>query len=308
MNLGAHVGISRGLAGAPALGRSIGAAAIQVFSKSPQMWAGPPISPEAAEGFRAAVLREGLKSTAVHHGYLVNLASPKPLGLKRSRVAFLDELRRAELIGADALIVHPGAHLGTGVDGAVERVAESLNEAFAKTEGYRVRTLLENMAGQGSTLGAQLTELARIRDGVHDRARVGVALDTCHLFAAGHDFRSEESYLALMDRISSEIGFEAVRAFHLNDAKGPLGSHRDRHENIGKGEIGLDGFRHLVRDPRWADRPGYLETPLSDDDYAAYRTDLATLRSLEAGAAEAGAPPSAPTETARHRTPRGKRA
>jgi len=278
--LGAHIGIAGGLAEAPAVGRGIGCEAIQIFSKSPQMWAGPAFSPEAVEGFRVAVRREGLKATAVHHGYLANLASPKAVGLKRSRAALLDELGRAEQLGVDAIIVHPGAHLGSGVEAGVRKVAESLNEVFAKTEGFRVMTLLENMAGQGSTLGSQFRELAEIRDGVDARDRVGVAIDTCHTFAAGHDFRSDSDYGSLLDRIESELGLERVRAFHFNDAKGPLGSHRDRHENIGKGEIGLEGFRHFVNDRRWQDRPAYLETPVTGDDYEAYRTDLATLRSL----------------------------
>ena len=281
MYLGAHIGISGGLSEAPAVGRSIGCEAIQIFSKSPQMWAGPPISDEASAGFRAAVRAQGLRATAVHHGYLATLASPKPDGLARSREAFLDELRRAEQLAADALIVHPGAHLGSGVEAGARRVAEGLNEAFSRTEGFRVRVLLENMAGQGSTLGSGFRELALIRDGVTERPRVGVALDTCHLFAAGHDFRTESAYGLLLDRIESELGLEHVRAFHLNDAKGPLGSHRDRHENIGRGEIGVGGFRSFVNDRRWNDRPGYLETPMSNDGYAAYRSDLATLRSLE---------------------------
>jgi deoxyribonuclease-4 len=295
VHLGAHVGISAGIAGAPALGKSFGCEAIQIFSKSPQMWAGPPVSVEGSQGFREAVRREGLKATAVHHGYLTNLASPKVAGLKRSRHAFLDELRRAELLGADALIVHPGAHLGTGVAPGIQRVSESLNEAFSLTEGFHVRTLLENMAGQGSTLGSQFAELSQILEGVSDRNRVGVALDTCHMFAAGHDFRSAENYQGLMDLLEEELGLDQVHAFHFNDAKGPLGSHRDRHENIGRGEIGLDGFRHFVNDRRWEGRPAYLETPLTEDSYEAYRVDLATLRSLEGGRAEpATALPSRP--------------
>jgi deoxyribonuclease-4 len=263
------------------LGREIGCDAIQIFSKSPQMWAGPPLSPEGSSGFRASVEKVGLKATAVHHGYLTNLASPKAAGLKQSRRAFLDELKRAEQLGVDGLIVHPGAHLQSGVEVGIQRVAEGLNEAFALTDGFRVCVLLENMAGQGSTLGSQFTELAGILNGVKDRNRVGVALDTCHLFAAGHDFRSESDYGSLIDRISGELGLEQVRAFHFNDAKAPLGSHLDRHENIGKGEIGLEGFRNFVNDRRWRDRPAYLETPMADDEYGAYRIDLATLRSLE---------------------------
>jgi deoxyribonuclease IV len=283
--LGAHVGIAGGIAKAPGTGRRIGAEAIQIFSKSPQMWAGPPLADEAADAFRAAVREEGLRATAVHHGYLANLASPKKATLTRSRRAFLDELGRAEKLGVDVLIVHPGAHLGTGVDAALPRVSEGLNEAFAKTPHGRVVALLENMAGQGTTLGAQFRDLARIRDGVSERARVGVAIDTCHLFAAGHDFRSAEGYGQLVDRLDQELGVEHVRAFHFNDAKGALGSHLDRHENIGRGSIGAEGFRHFLTDRRWRERPAYLETPLDDDDYAAYVRDLATLRALRDGPA-----------------------
>jgi deoxyribonuclease IV len=302
--LGAHIGIAGGLANAPAVARSIGADAMQIFSKSPQMWAGPALDPASCEGFRAAVAAEGIRATAVHHGYLTNLASPKASGLALSRRAFLDELRRAEMIGVDALIVHPGAHLGSGVAEAVARVAESLNEGFAQTPGFKVRVLLENMAGQGSTLGAQFTELAQIREGVSERHRVGVAVDTCHLFAAGHDFRTAEGYARVMDQVDHDLGLEHVAAFHLNDAKGPLGSHRDRHENIGKGEIGIEGFRHFVNDPRWRERPGFLETPLTDDDYAAYRADLATLRSLEAPRPAARGGRARPARRARPRSSR----
>ncbi|HEV2520273.1 MAG TPA: deoxyribonuclease IV [Thermoplasmata archaeon] len=307
MYLGAHIGISGGLAGVPALGRGIGCEAIQIFSKSPQMWAGPPVAPESSAAFQEAVRTEGLKGTAVHHGYLTNLASPKPAGWKRSRRAFLDELRRAEQLGVDALIVHPGAHLGSGTEAGARRVAESLNEAFGLTEGFRVLTLLENMAGQGSTLGADFHELAIIRDQVKERRRLGVALDTCHTFAAGHDFRTDETYGGLIDRIGAELGVETVRAFHFNDAKAPLGSHLDRHENIGKGEIGLEGFRRFVNDPRWRDRPAYLETPLGEDDYGAYRTDLATLRGLIEPMTDAASPPTVPDMRGARRVGRGPR-
>jgi deoxyribonuclease-4 len=278
--LGAHVGIAGGLAEAPVTGRRIGCDAIQIFSKSPQMWAGSPLSEESARGFADAVRAQGLKATAVHHGYLANLGSPKKAGLARSRRAFHEELERAERIGVDALILHPGAHLGEGVEGGIARISEGLNLAFAKTPGYRVRVLLENSAGQGTTLGRTFGELSQMLCGVEDRARVGVTLDTCHLFAAGYDFRTEEAYGRLVDQIEAELGVREVRAFHLNDSKAEHGLHLDRHENIGKGKIGLDGFRQFVNDPRWAAVPGYLETPLDSEDYQAYVRDLATLRSL----------------------------
>ena len=280
MWLGAHIGIADGLAEAPRTGRRIGCDAIQIFSKSPQMWAGPPIAADAASGFKAAVEEVQLKATAVHHGYLVNLASPKKAMLARSRKTFLDEIRRAESLSADHLIFHPGAHLESGREEGIRVLVASLNAAFDATAGARVRVLLENSAGQGTSIGGNFLDLAEVLSRLDDRSRAGVAIDTCHLFASGVDFRAPELYGAAMDRLDRELGVSEVRAFHLNDAKADLGSHLDRHENIGRGLIGLEGFRPLVNDPRWASVPGYLETPMSDDDYGAYKTDLATLRSL----------------------------
>jgi deoxyribonuclease IV len=285
--LGAHIGIADGLPLAPATGRRIGCEAIQIFSKSPQMWDGPPIAAEAAQGFRAAVAAEGLKATAVHHGYLVNLASPKKPMLARSRTTFVDEIRRAELLGADSLIFHPGAHLDSGREEGIRVLVESLNATFAQTAGVRVRVLLENSAGQGTSIGSSFVDLAEVLSRLDEPARAGVTIDTCHLFASGVDFRSPELYGAAMDRLERELGADQVRAFHLNDAKADLGSHLDRHENIGKGLIGVEGFRPIVNDPRWATTPGYLETPVTDDDYAAYATDLTTLRGLVATAGAA---------------------
>jgi deoxyribonuclease IV len=281
MYLGAHIGIADGLAESARQARRIGCDSIQIFSKSPQMWAGPAVAPEAAAEFRAAVVAERLKGSAVHHGYLANLASPKPEMLARSRGAFLDETRRAELLGVDGLIFHPGAHLGSGVDAGVRTIAESLRGALQEVPNGKVRLLLENAAGQGTTMGSTFEELAAVLDAVAAPDRLGVALDTCHLFAAGFDFRTEEGYGTLIDRIEGVLGHRRVFAFHLNDAKAPAGSHLDRHENIGRGEIGRDGFRHFVNDRRWATVPGYLETPLDDRGYDRYAEDLATLRSLE---------------------------
>ena len=290
MWLGAHIGIAEGLAEAPVTGRRIGCDAIQIFSKSPQMWAGPPIAPEAADGFRAAVRATELKATAVHHGYLVNLASPKKAMLGRSRTTFLDEMKRAELLGVDHLIFHPGAHLESGREEGIRVLSESLNKAFAATAGSRVRVLLENSAGQGTSIGRTFADLAEVLARLEDRTRAGVAIDTCHLFASGVDFRTPELYGAAMDQLDRDLGIREVRAFHLNDAKADLGSHLDRHENIGRGQIGVDGFRSIVNDPRWADVPGYLETPLTEDDYAAYVADLTTLRGLVTGASEPSKP------------------
>jgi deoxyribonuclease-4 len=278
--LGAHLGIAGGLDEAVREAKRIGCESLQIFAKSPQMWKGPPISEESANRFREAVEETGLKATAVHHGYLLNLGQPDPARLRQSQTAFLDELGRAERLGVRALIFHPGAHLGSGSSSAVERIAKSLNQAFAETPGYGVRALVENAAGQGTTIGSTFEELAGILERVDDARRVGICLDTCHLFAAGFDFRTPEGYRDMIDRLDRTVGLSAVHAFHLNDAKAPLGSHLDRHENIGQGEIGIEGFRSLVNDERWVNVPGYLETPLDDRDYSRYVEDLLTLRGL----------------------------
>ena len=293
MFLGAHLGIADGFAEAVEAAGTLGAECLQIFAKSPQMWNGPPVSAEAAARFRAAVAAGHLRATAVHHGYLLNLAGPKPENLERSRAAFRDEIGRADLLGVDALIFHPGAHLGAGTAAGIATLVESLNAAAEATATSRTRLLLENSAGQGTTLCSTFEELSEILGRLAEPKRFGVTLDACHLFAAGFDLRTDDGYGALVDRIRATIGEANVRAFHLNDAKAPLGSHLDRHENIGRGEIGLAGFRHLVNDRRWAEVPGYLETPLDDDGYARYAEDLATLRSLT-GASAARRPAGAP--------------
>jgi deoxyribonuclease IV len=303
MRLGAHIGIAEGLPEAVRQGKSIGCEAIQIFSKSPQMWEGPPVAPDAASAFRAAVAAEGLLNTAVHHGYLINLGSPKAFMLRRSRKAFLDEIRRAELLGVDGLVFHPGAHLGSGVEAGLRTIAESVRKALEAVPGGKVRLLLENAAGQGTALCSSLEELQDVLAQIDAPERVGVTLDSCHLFAAGHDFRTAEQYGALVDRIAATIGLAAVRAFHLNDAKAALGSHLDRHENIGKGEIGREGFAHLVSDARWSTVPGYLETPLDDHGYDRYAEDLTVLRSLVASPRAPPPPPRRSSKAATREAP-----
>jgi deoxyribonuclease IV len=278
--LGAHIGTSDGLAEAVETGRSIGCECIQIFSKSPQSWKGPPILPENAARFQSTVKRERLRATAIHHCYLTNLASPKPAIHRASKAAFLDELERAEMLGVDAIIFHPGAHTGAGVDSGIRQIVESLDWALAQRPGSPVKVLLENAAGQGTTIGSKFEELAEVLERVSERDRVAAAIDTCHLFASGLDFRSPEAYGAVKDRIRDTIGLRKVRAFHLNDSKAECGARLDRHENIGRGMIGAAGFASWLNDPSWAHVPGYLETPISDEGYATYAEDLKTLRAV----------------------------
>ncbi len=299
MYLGAHLGISGGFSEAVTEAGRLGAESLQIFAKSPQMWSGPPVTPEAAERFREAVRASPLRATAVHHGYLLNLASPKPEMLERSRTAFRDEIGRADLLGVNALIFHPGAHLGAGIPAGISTLCESLTSALEATDGSPTRLLLENSAGQGTTLCSSLEELADVLGRVPNAQRLGVTLDTCHLFANGFDLRSNDGYGVLVDRIRATIGEANVRAFHLNDAKAPLGSHLDRHENIGRGEIGAEGMRRIVRDRRWTEVPGYLETPLDDRGYARYAEDLATLRASATTSPRRAGPRASPRPKAR---------
>ena len=283
MILGAHIGISGGLAQAPVQARALGADALQIFSKNQQQWSAAPLDPAEVEGFRAAVKREKMRSAAVHPSYLINLGSPQPTLQERSREAFQEEIQRAEALGIPLLIFHPGAHTGSGEAAGLAAIASGVRHALEADPGGKVRVLLENAAGAGSTLGSTFEQLAHLLDSIDAPGRTGVCLDTCHLFAAGYDFRTEHTYRELMARLEGTVGVRRVFAFHLNDAQEEFGSRRDRHANIGNGNIGLPGFRRLVNDRRFANVPGFLETPLradKADPYAAYREDLSTLRSL----------------------------
>ncbi len=283
MIFGAHIGISGGLARAPEEARRIGCDAMQIFSKNQQQWSARPLEEEVARAFRAAVREQKIRATAVHASYLINLGSPKPELWKRSQEALVDELQRAELLAIPSLVLHPGAHTGTGVAAGIPRVAEGARAALEQSGTRHVRLLLETAAGQGSTLGATFEELRELLDRIGRPGRTGICVDTCHVFAAGWDLTTPEGYGRFRDRLDATLGRTEVRLFHLNDAKSKLGSHVDRHANIGEGEIGLAGFRRVVTDPLFADVPGVLETPLGNDPkdpYAAYEKDLRTLRSL----------------------------
>jgi deoxyribonuclease-4 len=200
-----------------------------------------------------------------HAAYLINLCAVDPGVLARSRDAYEDELRRCEVLGVAGLVVHPGAHLGAGEAVGLERIAASLNEIHARTEGFRTLTLLETTAGQGTTLGYTFAQLRTMIDGIQQQERVGVCLDTCHVFAAGYDIRTASGWESLMEEFDRTLGRDRLKAIHVNDSKKDLGSRVDRHEHIGLGRIGLEGFRFLMNAPELAGIPKILETEKSDD-------------------------------------------
>jgi len=279
--LGAHVSVAGGLALAPARGHELGCGAIQIFLKNQRQWAAAPLDPEAARAFRAARRRHGIRHAFAHGSYLVNLATPVPAAWRQAVATFTDELERAEALGLGFLVVHPGSHLGAGREAGLEAVARAVDDALARMPRARVRVALENTAGGGHTLGGTFEDLAGIIGRVRRAERVGVCLDTCHLFVAGYDIRTPAGYAAAFERCARTVGLPRVLAFHLNDASAPLGSGLDRHEHIGRGRLGLRPFRLLLNDARFTRVPKVLETPKEPEPTADLR-NLATLRRLRA--------------------------
>jgi deoxyribonuclease-4 len=281
MYLGAHISIAGGVALAPERGGAIGCEAIQIFSRSPRMLRNTkPLALEETVAFRDNLRAHDIARAIVHANYLINLASPSKPMLKVSRTAFLDELNRAQQLGLRDVVFHPGAHLGKGEATGLRTIAESLDWCLSHAHAPDVFAVLENTAGAGSVLGYTFDQLARIVEQASFPDRLGVCVDTCHTFAAGYDFRTPEGYESLVRTLDGTVGLSRVRAFHLNDSKGDLNSRADRHENIGKGKIGLEGFRPIVNDARFRELPGCLEYPGDD---AGYRRNLRALRSLIKG-------------------------
>lgn len=266
LQLGAHMSIAGGVSRALDRAASIGSNAIQIFTKNNRQWSGPPVEVADVERWRTQMPLLGIVYAVSHASYLINLASPKDDLWEKSLRAHRDEIQRAHAYNVPHVVLHPGAHTGSGVEAGIARIAAALNRIHAETPDCReTMTLLELMAGQGSTIGRSFGELRRIIELVEDKSRLGVCADTCHAFAAGYDLRTTEGYEAMMAEIEREIGLATVKCWHFNDSKGKLGSHVDRHEHIGDGEIGADGFRHIINDPRWCGIAMLLETPKEDD-------------------------------------------
>jgi len=276
MLLGCHVSIAGGVENAPRRAADLRCAAIQIFSRPKLAWRAAALARQSARAFRQGLRAAGVRSAMVHDSYLINLASPDPVLNARSRLAFADEMLRAGQLGIPYLVFHPGAHLGAGEAAGIANIIDSLNVVLRAVPN-RTILLAEITAGQGTSVGYRLEHLAAIRSGVRARRRLGFCLDTCHLFAAGYDLRTPAAYAATMREVERTIGIESVRAFHLNDSRGDLGSRLDRHAEIGQGRIGREAFRLLVNDPRFAEVPGVLETP---GGLAGFRRNLARLRRL----------------------------
>jgi deoxyribonuclease IV len=279
--LGAHMSVAGGLDKAIDHALAVESDAVQIFTKNQRQWVAKPLLDEDVERFRRRYIESGLRGLVAHNSYLVNMASPKDDLWEKSVNAQRDELERCEQLGVPFLVAHPGSHVGSGRDPGLDRIVVALDRLHTELPGYKVRTLLETTAGQGTNLGSTFEDLAYLLERVANPERVGICFDTCHVFVAGYDIRDAESYASTMAQFDGVIGLERIEAFHFNDSKGELGSKKDRHDLIGKGFIGADGFRNFMRDSRFEGKPALLETE-KGDDLEEDRIAIALLRSLAA--------------------------
>jgi deoxyribonuclease-4 len=281
--LGAHESVSGGLYRAFEHIGKVGGDSLQIFTRNQRQWHAPPLTDEEIRLFREKWEESGNIPVASHASYLINLGSAKEEQATKSVALFSEELKRCDLLGISQVVIHPGSHGGDGVEAGLNNVVHHLDEVFENAgESSRVKVLLETTAGQGSGLGSRFEEIARIISNSAYPERLGVCVDTCHIFAAGYDIRTLDTYTQTITEFDRIIGLERICFFHLNDSKKELGSRVDRHEHIGKGHLGLDGFRHLLNDPRFAGHPMTLETP-KGKDLAEDRENLRVLRSLIRG-------------------------
>ena len=279
--LGSHLSIAGGLHNALLEAEKLGMECAQIFTKNQQQWRCPPLGDEAIVNWRSHCDRLKFKKTVSHDSYLINLASPDPALRQKSIQLFMEELLRCSALKIPFLVTHPGAHMGEGEEMGLARVIEALDFVHERVPADGVVTCLEITAGQGSSLGYQLEHLAEIIERVKAPRRLGVCLDTAHLFAAGYDFRGRK-YASLRKQVEKTLGISRIKVLHLNDSKKELGSRVDRHEHIGRGKIGLDGFRPFLRDDAFANVPKILETEKGLDEQGRSwdAVNLEVLRSL----------------------------
>ena len=279
--LGAHMSIAGGYYKAVEEAYRCGCECVQIFTKNNNQWRAKPITETDIQEFRSKLKEFNIGHPISHSSYLINLASPKPELWKKSVAAFIVELERAEALGIPYVVLHPGAFVDSSEAQGIRRVIRALDQVHRSLKGIAAQCLLETTAGQGTNLGWQFDQLARMLDGVREPERLGVCLDTCHVFAAGYSMDTEKAYKKTMRELNQTIGVKRVRAFHLNDSRRELGSRVDRHEHIGRGHMGLEPFRWLLADRRFRKIPMYLETPKGTEKGQPLDTiNLNTLRKL----------------------------
>ncbi|MFA6980802.1 MAG: deoxyribonuclease IV [Ignavibacteriaceae bacterium] len=277
--LGAHTSTQGGVSAAITLAEKLNFTAIQIFTKNNNQWKGKVLTQNEADEFKRKLAASSIKVVVSHDSYLINLCSSKPELLEKSRDAFIDELERCEMLGIPYLNFHPGAHGGMGEEEGIKLIAESLNLAHQKTKNYKVQSMLEATAGQGTAIGYSFEHLKKIIDLVDEKERMCVCIDTAHIFAAGYDIKDKKKYNKVITDFDESIGLGLLKCFHMNDSKKPLASRVDRHDHIGKGFIGLEGFTNIMNDKRLLHIPKILETPKGKEQLED-KENIKTLRSL----------------------------
>ncbi len=263
--IGGHVSAAGGVENAPLNAKAIGAKAFAFFTKNQRQWFSKPLTEENITLFKENCQKEGFSPEHIlpHDSYLINLGHPESEKLIKSQKAFLDELQRCEQLGLKYLNFHPGSHLGQySEDECLQTVSESINWALSKTE--YITAVIENTAGQGNNVGYKFEHLAKIIEGVTDKSRIGVCIDTCHAYTSGYDLRTEEAFIKTFQQFENLVGFQYLKGMHINDSKKELGTRVDRHESIGEGFIGLEAFKLIINDSRFDNIPLILETPNSE--------------------------------------------
>ena len=259
--IGAHMSVAGGLDKAFERADALGCESMQIFTRSQRQWQARPVSLQEAEGFYRAWQRSNVKAVVSHASYLINIASPDAAVCAKSAAALREEVERCRHLNIDDIVLHPGFAMDAGVDAATTNIAETLLRLFDATQEYKTRILLETMAGQGTCVGGDLAHFTEILDKANWHPRIGLCIDTCHVFAAGYDLRSSDAYERLVAAADKHVGLSRVRCWHLNDSKAARGTHLDRHAHLGEGEIGLHPFALLMNDERFEETPTILETP-----------------------------------------------
>lgn len=259
--IGAHMSVAGGLDKAFERADALGCESMQIFTRSQRQWQARPVSLQEAEGFYRAWQRSNVRAVVSHASYLINIASPDAAVRAKSAAALREEVERCRHLNIDDIVLHPGFAMDAGVDAATTNIAETLLRLFDATQEYKTRILLETMAGQGTCVGGDLAHFTEILDKANWHPRIGLCIDTCHVFAAGYDLRSSDAYERLVAAADKHVGLSRVRCWHLNDSKAARGTHLDRHAHLGEGEIGLHPFALLMNDERFEETPTILETP-----------------------------------------------
>lgn len=259
--IGAHMSVAGGLDKAFERADALGCESMQIFTRSQRQWQARPVSLQEAEGFYRAWERSNVKAVVSHASYLINIASPDAAVRAKSAAALREEVERCHHLNIDDIVLHPGFAMDAGIDAATANIAETLLRLFDATQEYKTRILLETMAGQGTCVGGDLAHFTEILDKANWHPRIGLCIDTCHVFAAGYDLRSSDAYERLVAAADKHVGLSRVRCWHLNDSKAARGTHLDRHAHLGEGEIGLHPFALLMNDERFEETPTILETP-----------------------------------------------